>query len=332
MIAPVRITGLGHALPEKVIDNIELEKLVETSDEWIRKRTGIAERHLITDESVVSLACSACRKAINTAGIDSKDVGIIIASTISSDYLTPSLASLVQKELGIPLAASFDISAGCSGFIYALTMAASLMDSLNVDKALVVASEAMSRYTDWTDRSTCVLFGDGAGAVVIERCTESALHFPCLKAIPDEKDVLYVENIGIKTPFVDQKADGREKMKIRMDGHEVFIFATSVMLECLEQLQEQCGDQPYNKIITHQANIRINDYIARKTKYNIEQFYINVDKFANTSSASIVIAMDQAYREGWLKKGDRIALVAFGAGLAWGGVVLDWTMEDVQIN
>ena len=332
MIAPIKITGLGHALPEKVIDNIEMEKLVETSDEWIKKRTGIAERHLITDESVVSLACDACLKAINSAGIKAEDVGLIVASTISSDYITPSLASLVQKELGIPQSASMDIGAGCSGFIYALTTAASLMDTLNIDKALVFASESMSRYTDWTDRSTCVLFGDGAGAVVIERTTEGALHYPCLKAIPDEKNVLYVENIDIDNPFRDKKPDQIERMKIRMDGHEVFVFATTVMLECLEHLQEECQDHPFTKIITHQANGRINDYIARKTKYNSEQFYINVDKIANTSSASILIAMDNAYREGWLKKGDRIALVAFGAGLAWGGVVVDWTMEDVQIN
>ena len=333
MLAPVRITGVGHAVPEMIVTNQMMAELVETSDEWIRKRTGIGSRHLITGESVVTLAAGACRDAINIAGIRPEEIGLIVASTISNDFVTPSLASLVQRELGIPLSVAFDIGAGCSGFLFALTSAVSLMDTLGVDKALVVSSESMSRYTDWTDRSTCVLFGDGAGAVVIERSETGAILFPVLRSIPDEKNVLFVKNIDIKHPWYNREEpeeELQEGMKVRMDGHEVYIFATDVMLECLNEMQKQCGDHPFDKIIPHQANIRIIDYAARKMKYGMEHFYINADQYANTSSATIPIAISQAYQEGWLKRGDRIALVAFGAGLAWGGVVLDWTLDDVK--
>ncbi len=323
MIAPVEIAGVAKVVPERIVTNFEMEKLVDTSDEWITKRTGIHTRHIVTEETAVGMAVEAAQKAIAHAGIDKNDVGLIIGSTITSEYVTPSMADYVKKMLQID-AVAMDISAGCSGFIFSLTTASSLMDTLHIDTAVVIASETLSKYTDWTDRSTCVLFGDGAGAVVLKKSSKPCLHYPILAGTADTEDVLYGYRERRNTPFC--KTESIEKEYLHMKGSEVFTYAVGAVEDILRQLLEKCGDQPYNKIIPHQANEKIIDYVIRKMEMKYEQCFINIGEYANTSSATIPIAMFDAYEKGWLKKGDRVALVGFGAGLSCGGVVIDWTI------
>lgn len=330
MFAPVEIAGIASCIPARVVTNHELEALVDTSDEWISKRTGIKTRHIAVEETAVGMAAQASAEALAMSGVKKDDIGLIVACTVSGDNMTPSMASSVQKALDIPHCAALDISAGCTGFIYALVTAASLMDTLGADNAIVAASEALSKYTDWTDRSTCVLFGDGAGAVVLRRSEKAHVRCPVLSAVPDADDAIIIRKEARPTPFgppVDER-----KEYIRMKGSEVFTYAVGVMEDTLRRLLEQCGDKPYTKIIPHQANEKIIDYVMRTMRLDREQFFINIGEYANTSSASIPVAMADAYRAGWLRQGDRVALVGFGSGLTSGGVVIDWTMPNKKEN
>lgn len=330
MLAPVEIAGLASRVPARVVTNQELETLVDTSDEWITKRTGIRTRHIAVEETAVGMAMEVAAEALAISGINADDIGLIVACTVTGDNLTPSMASSVQKALGIQRCAAMDISAGCTGFIYNLVTAASLMDTLGVDNAIVVSSETLSKYTDWTDRSTCVLFGDGAGALVLRRSKEAHIHFPVLNAVPDENEVIVIKKEARTTPFGLSVDDRKEY--IRMKGSDVFTYAVGVMEDTLRRLAEQCGDKPYTKIIPHQANEKIIDYVMRTMHLGREQFFINIGEYANTSSATIPIAMADAYRAGWLAQGDRVALVGFGSGLTSGGVVIDWTMPNKKEN
>lgn len=323
MIASVEITGVSKVVPRRVVTNFDLEKLVDTSDAWITKRTGIHTRHISEDETAVDMAVEAAAKALDHAGMDKKDLGLIIASTITSEYVTPSMADYVKKKLDID-AVAMDISAGCTGFVFAMITAASLMDTLNIDNALVIASETLSKYTDWTDRRTCVLFGDGAGAVVLKRSAVPCVHFPILEGTSDREDVLYCQREKRSTPFSPVEDIAPEY--IHMKGTDVFTYAVGAVEGVLRKLLQKCGDKPYNKIIPHQANEKIIDYVIRKMDLDYEQYFINIGEYANTSSATIPIAIFDAYEKGWLKKGDRVALVGFGAGLTCGGVVIDWTI------
>jgi 3-oxoacyl-[acyl-carrier-protein] synthase III len=324
MLAPVTIAGIGKCVPEKVISNFDLESIVETSDEWISKRTGIRSRHVVVEETATGMAISAARDALRLSGLAASEIGVIVACTITGDDLTPSLAGRVQKALGISTCAAMDVSAGCTGFIYALVSAASLMDTLHQDAAIVVASEVMSKYTDWTDRSTCVLFGDGAGALVLHRSEIAHLLHPILEAAPDVDDVIVVKKEARSTPFTPAAEVQRES--IRMKGADVFTYAVGVMESTLRRLAQQCGDQPFTKIVPHQANEKIIDFVVRSMHLPREQFFVNIATYANTSSASIPIALCDAWESGWLNAGDRVALVGFGSGLTSGGAVIDWTI------
>lgn len=323
MLAPVEIAGIASCLPDRIVTNADLEKLVDTSDEWITKRTGISTRHIVQDETVVSMGAKAAVDALAQAGVDKKDVGIIVGSTITAEYLTPSLASMVQKELGIDCPC-MDVSAGCTGFVYSLVTAASLMETLGRDVALVIASEALSNYADWTDRATCVLFGDGAGAVVLKRSDTAHMLHPLLCGTPDNEEVITVKKEQRRTPFNADRDTATQYL--RMKGSEVFTFAVGVVEDTLRKLLDMCGDKPFNKVIPHQANEKIIDYVIRTMKMKRKQFFLNIGEYANTSSATIPIAMRDAYEKGWLKKGDRVALVGFGSGLTYGGVIIDWTI------
>ena len=326
MLAPVTIAGIGKCVPEKTVTNVELESLVETSDEWISKRTGIRSRHVVVEETATGMAISAARDALTMSGLNLDEIGVIVACTITGDDLTPSLAGRVQKALGIQSCAAMDVSAGCTGFVYALVSAASLMDTLNKDAAIVVASEVMSKYADWTDRSTCVLFGDGAGALVLRRSEIAHLLYPILEAVPDTDDVIVVKKENRSTPFTANYEVQRES--IRMKGADVFTYAVGVMESTLRRLAEQCGEKPYNKIVPHQANEKIIDFVVRSMHMSREQFFVNIATYANTSSASIPIALCDAWESGWLNAGDRVALVGFGSGLTSGGAVIDWTIPN----
>lgn len=326
MLAPVSITGIGKCVPEKVVTNDDLSHLVETSDEWISKRTGIRSRHVAVEESATELAISAVKDALEMSGEKPEDVGVIVACTITGDELTPSLAGRIQKAFGIPACAAMDVSAGCTGFVYALVTAASLMDTLGKDVAIVVASEIMTKYCDWTDRATCVLFGDGAGAVVLKRSEIPHLLHPILDATPDTDDVIVVKKEARSTPFSGEVESPRES--IQMKGADVFTYAVAVMENSLNQLMERCADKPVNKIVPHQANEKIIDFVVRSMKLPRENFFVNIANYANTSSASIPIALCDAMESGWLNAGDRVAIVGFGSGLTSGGAVIDWTIQN----
>ena len=325
MIAPVKIAGIGEGLPKTIITNKMMEDVVDTSDEWIKQRTGIQQRHILTDDSIVSISIKACMNALDSAGVTPDEIGMTVACTLSSDYITPSLAGCIQKSLGLPYGPAFDLSAGCTGFIYALVSAASLMDTLAVDTALVVSGEGLSRKINWSDRASCVLFGDGAGAVVLKKSKTACLNYPLLMGKSDTNDVLVIKNNLDDTPW--HVYDKEQNDKLQMKGREVFEFASEVLATTLEYLKEKCGDKPFNKIIPHQANTRIIDYVSRITGFKQDQFFLNLSRFANTSSASIPLALWDAYKQGWLVSGDRLALVGFGSGLTWGGVVVDWTLD-----
>lgn len=328
-MAPVTIVGVAKCVPEKVVTNFDLESLVETSDEWISKRTGIKTRHVAVSETATGLAVSAARDALAVSGVPAEEIGVIVACTITGDDLTPSLAGRLQKALDIPSCAAMDVSAGCTGFVYALVTAASLMDTLQKDAALVVASELMSKYTDWTDRATCVLFGDGAGAAVLKRSDVARLLHPILEAKSDTDDVITVKKEERETPFsgpVDEK-----KEYIRMKGADVFTYAVGVLEGTLLRLAERCKERPYTKVIPHQANEKIIDFVVRSMKLRREQFFIDIANYANTSSASIPIALCDAWESGWLRAGDRLAIVGFGSGLTSGGAVIDWAIPN-KIN
>ncbi len=323
MIAPVEIAGIANCMPEKKVTNFDLEKLVDTSDEWIKKRTGISNRRIVVNETAVSMGIHAAKESLDHSGINKEDVDLIITSTFTGETLVPSMSSEIQKAIGIDCAC-MDISAGCSGFVYAVTTAASLMDTLNLNTAIVIASEALSTYVDWEDRSTCVLFGDGAGAVVLKRSEKAYLSHPIIDGISDIEDVITLKREKRKTPF--NKLGRIEPEYLKMKGAEVFTFAVGAVEDVLRKLLAKCGDKPFTKIIPHQANGKIIDYIVRKTKLKKDQFFMNIDEYANTSSATIPIAMCDAYKKGWLKKGDRLAIVGFGSGLSFGGLIIDWTI------
>ncbi len=326
MMAPVQILGVAKCVPEKIVTNVDLESLVDTSDEWISKRTGIKTRHVAVEETAIGIAASAARDALAMSGIPAEEIGVIVACTITGEELTPSLAGRVQKALNISNCAAMDVSAGCTGFLYALITAASLMETLHKDAAIVVASELMSKYTDWTDRSTCVLFGDGAGALVLKRSEIAHLLYPILDATPDVDDVIVVKKEERATPFSGPVDDKKEY--IRMKGADVFTYAVGVLEGTLRRLAEQCGEKPYTKIVPHQANEKIIDFVVRSMRMSREQFFVNIANYANTSSASIPIALCDAWESGWLNAGDRVALVGFGSGLTSGGAVIDWTIPN----
>lgn len=315
---------MASSLPAKVVTNFDLEALMETSDDWIRKRTGIAERRAVTTETTGSMAADAARKALESAGIAKEDVGLIIACTITGDDVTPSMASGVQRALGIASCAAMDVAAGCTGFVYALVSAASLMETLDVGAALVVASESMTSLADWSDRTTCVLFGDGAGAVALKKSEAEHVGCAVLAGSPDDEDVLFVRGEARPTPFAPTEKTGREYL--HMKGREVFTYAVGALEDVLKRLLAKCGDKPFTKVIPHQANAKIIDCVMRALHWTPDQFFVNIDKYANTSSATIPIAMSDAVQQGWLRKGDRVALVGFGSGLTCGGVVIDWTL------
>ena len=326
MLANVTIAGVASSIPEKVVTNKELESLVETSDEWITKRTGIHTRHVVVGETATGMAADSAAKALEMSGVPKESVGLIVACTITGEDLTPSMAGSVQKALGIAQCAAFDVSAGCTGFIYALVTASSLMETLGVETAIVVASEAMSKFTDWSDRSTCVLFGDGAGAVVLRRSDTPRVQYPILNAAPDTNDVIVLKKDPRSTPF--SPAEDTSKEYIRMKGADVFTYAVGVLEDTLKRLYALCGDKPFTKVIPHQANEKIIDYVMRTMNMSRDAFFLNIATYANTSSATIPIALCDAWEAGWLRQGDRVALAGFGSGLTSGGVVIDWDLPN----
>jgi len=322
------ITGWGMSVPEKILTNDDLAKMVDTNDKWIRERTGIRERHIAADdETTASLGTEASVNALRMAKLAPKDVELIIVSTSSPEYIFPSTASLVQDRLGAENAGAFDLSAACTGFIFALNMASQAIRSGSVKNAVVVGAETLSRIVDWTDRNTCILFGDGAGAFVLQAKEEpGGVLSAVMRSDGSGGDLLSVPGGGSAHPTTSQTLlDGLHY--IQMNGREVFRFATRVMAkasqEAIDKAEMELAD--IDLIIPHQANYRIIEAASRGLKLPIEKFAINVDKYGNTSTASIPIATVEAIEEGRLKRDDKIVLVGFGGGLTWGALVVQWT-------
>lgn len=322
------ITGTGSILPEKKLTNSQLESIVETSDEWIVKRTGIRERHILEDDvPLAKIAAEASVKAIEDAGLNPVDIELIIASTCTPDYLTPSLACTVQGEIGAKNAAAFDVNAACTGFVYALQTGRQYIENGTCKNILIVSAEALSRATDFTDRKTCVLFGDGAGAVILSKVDDgTGVEEACLGAVGDNADVLTLPCLYASDADIEKRNEGKKQV-LWMDGSEVFTFASRIMSEATKNVLDSAGNEmgQIKYIFPHQANMRILQNAAKRLDVSMDKIYSNLEYTGNISSASIPVCLDEASKKGLLKKGDKIIMVAFGGGLTYGSALLTWS-------
>lgn len=323
----VSITGVGSYVPERVLTNADVEKLVDTSDEWILSRTGIRERRLAAEgEATSDLATAAARKALDNAGVRAEEIDLIIVATITPDMLFPSTACLVQHRLGATRAAAFDIEAACSGFVYALDIGSHFVASHTYNTVLVIGAEKMSSVIDWKDRNTCVLFGDGAGAAVLQnRPAAHGLITTCLGSDGGKAGLLEQRGGGSACPAT-AKSVAEGLHFLRMDGKETFKNAVNAMVTAATEALDRCGlkiDQ-IRCIIPHQANQRILTAVAERLGAAPDQVFSNVERYGNTSAASVAIALDEAVQGGRIRRGDLVLLVVFGAGLTWGAAIIEW--------
>lgn len=319
----IKIKSYGAYVPSKVITNDDLTKLVDTSDEWIKQRTGIERRHISEGEDASDLAIKASKMALQRSNLKGEDIDLIIVATLTPDMLTPSVSCLVQKEIKAKNAMAFDVNAACSGFVYSMQVAYSMMNSGSFKRALVVGVEVLSKIVDWSDRSTCVLFGDGSGAVVLEKTEEEKLaRFKCFSK-GEKGDVLKCGGFDVENPFV--KDNVKKLKKIRMEGSNVFKFAVVSMVRTIKELlaKENLNIDDIDYIVPHQANKRIVDSAIEKLQADKDKFYINLNNYGNTSSASIPIALSEMYEKGLLKEGKKVILIAFGGGLTVGSCLLE---------
>lgn len=323
----VSIIGTGSYLPEKILTNAELEKSVETSDEWITTRTGIRERRIAAEgETTSDLASKAALSAMENAGITADEIDLIIVATITPDMFFPSTACFVQAKIGAKNAACFDVSAACAGFLYALEIAQQFITSHTYDTILVVGAEKLSSIVDWTDRNTCVLFGDGAGAAVLRhRGNGHGVISTFMASDGGLSDILYIPGGGSRFPITKDNADQRLNC-IKMNGKETYKHAVTSMLDAANKALADANLKATDLacIIPHQANLRIIEAIADRMKVPMERFMINLDRYGNTSAGAVAIALDEANRTGRMKEGDYILLVVFGGGLTWASSVIQW--------
>jgi 3-oxoacyl-[acyl-carrier-protein] synthase-3 len=321
------IAAVGSYVPQRVLTNQELEKMVETTDDWITTRTGIKERRIAAaDEFTSDLASKAALRAMEQGGIKPEQIDLIIVATLTPDYQFPSTAALVQQKIGAYRAAAFDIEAACSGFIYALEIGQQFIISRTYDTVLVIGAEKLSSIVDWTDRNTCVLFGDGAGAAILQnRPGTHGLLSACMGADGNKAELLLMPGGGCRNPATHESVDARLHY-LRMDGKETFKNAVNAMLSAANEALKRC-DLDISRIklvIPHQANLRIISAVGERLGVTPDQVFVNVDKYGNTSAASVAIALDEAVQSGRIQRGDLILLVVFGAGLTWGAAVIEW--------
>jgi len=321
------ILGTGSYVPERILGNQELEKMVETSDEWIRTRCGISERRIArADEYTSDMAAEASRRALASAGVKAEELDAIVMATITPDVPWPATAVYVQQKIGAPQAFAYDVSAACSGLIYAMATATGLISAGLARRVLIIGAEKLSAITDWTDRNTCVLFGDGAGAMVLGLPGEGheilSLH---LGADGSAASLLYMPAGGTVKPASHETIDQHLHF-LKMEGNAVFKFAVRVMEEASEAAIQKAGltHADVSLFVPHQANIRIIEAAARRIEVPMERVMVNLDRYGNTSAATIGIALDEAQKEGRLKKGDHAVLVAFGGGLTWASAAVRW--------
>jgi len=322
------ITGWGMALPKKVLTNDDLSKMVDTNDKWIREMTGISERRIAVEgQTSAVLGLEASVKALQIANLAPTDIDLIICATSSPEYIFPSTACIIQDKLGASKAGAFDLSAACTGFIYALNMGAQAIRSGSIKNVLVIGTETLSRYINWADRNTCILFGDGAGAFVLQASEQpGGITGAVMHSDGSGADLLAVPAGGSAHPATEQTVRAGMHF-IHMNGKEVFRFATRVMVQATEEVSKVVGWNiaDVNLIVPHQANQRIIDAAARGLKLPMEKFMVNLEHYGNTSTASIPIATVEAVHAGRLKPGDKVVLVGFGAGLTWGALAAEWT-------
>lgn len=317
------ICGTGSYVPTLILDNHRLSELVETSDEWIRERTGVIRRHIATEETTVSMAAEAGRRALKDAGMDAKEVEMILVSTISSNVILPCAACEVQKILGADHAVCFDLNAACSGFLFAYQTAQAYIAAGIYRKILVIGSESLSDITNWKDRSTCILFGDGAGAAVL-KAAEGRTFLSIAHSDGNSAEALTCSSRHRK----DWKDIPEEETYMQMDGRRVFQFAVKKVPEVITEILDanQVNAEEIDYFLLHQANRRIVESAAKRMGLGIEKFPMNLQEYGNTSSASIPILLDELRRNGTLKKGQKLVLAGFGAGLSWGASLLEWQL------
>ncbi|MBQ0065966.1 MAG: ketoacyl-ACP synthase III [Firmicutes bacterium] len=318
----VKIVGCGYAKAQVRVWNEDLEKIVETSDAWIQQRTGIQSRYITKDENTSDLAYRAAVDALKDANMEAKEIELILVASATPDHFTPATSCLVQEKLGLngEECTALDINAACSGFVYGLTLASCLLEKYKT--ILVIGAETLSKIVDWTDRNTCILFGDGAGACIVQQSTNKKM-FTYTKSTGDVEGVLKGAGLPIKAGLINGE---KNYGYLHMDGKEVFRFALKAMQESIEKVCEQAQILPkdIDLIIPHQANIRIIRHVAKKMQLDEDKFFVNLEEFGNTSSASIAIALACAKEQGKLKPGMKIVLAGFGAGFTSGGVYLEW--------
>lgn len=321
----IRIIGTGSYLPKKVADNHFLSTIVDTDDEWIRQRTGIKERHLSNGkEGTTYMATHAAEAALENAGITANELDMIIVATVSADTYVPSTSCQVQGAIGAIRATCFDLNAACSGFLFAMNTAYAYIEMGMAKTILIIGAETLSREVDWSDRSSCILFGDGAGAAIMRQEEgKGGLIASVTGSDGSQGDVLTCKGRGIQNPFHQSK---RKKDYLRMEGQAVFRFAVTMVPRCIKQILKKTGydTEDIKFFVLHQANVRILELIAKRLKVDIDKFPMNLDRYGNTSSASIPILLDELNRNNLLEPGDKIVLSGFGGGLTWGAVLIEW--------
>lgn len=315
------IKGTGSYVPSRILTNEDLTKIVETSDDWIQSRTGIKNRHISEGESTLDLAYQAALKAIDDAQINLEEIDLLIVATVTADNVFPGVSQLLQKKLGLENIIAFDINAACSGFLFAMNIAHSMIKSTLYNNALIIGAETLTRLTDWSDRNTCVLFGDAAGAMVIGKSDENKIIDVIAGSVGDDEGHLICKNPSLKDPY---KNEVSMQDHIHMNGREVFKFATRIMPKMIRDLCERNEIEldELNYIVAHQANERIIDKAARDLDFSMDKMYLNISEYGNTSAASVPLAIDEAIKTGKLKKGDLFATVAFGGGFTYGGALI----------
>lgn len=318
-----RIMGTGGYLPEKIVTNADLEKILDTSDQWIRERTGISERRVAHDDETSSdMAEIAAQRAMQNAGIDPQEIGLLVVGTTTPDLVFPSTACLVQARLDLPDCGAMDVNAACSGFMYALSIADKYVRCGEVKKALVIGVDKLTAMVDWNDRGTAILFGDGAGAVVLEAADEAGILSTHIHAAGRHSDLLGVD-VGVSKGF---KAEPRGGMRIKMKGNEVFKMAVRTLGRIVDETLEHNNmtKSDLDWLIPHQANYRIISATAKKLGMTMDQVIVTVDKHGNTSAASVPLALDEAARSGTIKRGDMLLLEAFGGGFTWASALIKY--------
>jgi len=321
------IAGIGSALPSKILTNEDLEKIVDTSDEWIRTRTGIRERRIDGDGLPLShYAVEASRRALESASIDPAELDMIVCATVTPDRLIPATGCIIQRKLGAPKSAAFDVAAGCSGFIYALQIAKMAVLSGEYRNVLIIGAELLSKYMDWTDRTTCVIFADGAGAVIVTAGeSPRGILATALHSDGEMADFITIPAGGTERPTTIETVSGRENL-IKMKGNETFKIAIRSIEDVSREVlaRERLTPADVDLFVPHQANLRIIDAVGQRLGIGAERTFVNIERVGNTSAASIPIALDEALREGRMKKGDTVLLAAFGAGLTWAASLVRW--------